>query len=492
MPDRVLTLAVRSVGPGPLLLHLGDADNSSCRGELDAFLQTMRGAAGARPWFMLPGNHDGYYLGDAQPREGTYEWRQWVKACSGTLFARDSAPLHTSDFIRTWVDSVSGGRATPDADWAPASPTVLERLHYGIEPRQWRSFVVQQLALGDRLHAVMIDTASFELRPWATGPGNPLGGLLHRNAGLTGEINAPEAAVLDRWVAELAARGEDVLLFGHHPYDSLTWLGRRVLSRLVAHGNVVAYVAAHKHHPGRFLEHDLGGTVLAELVIGSITDWPMEFVYLDVDRKGERSYSLTWTPVRMATDLHAVADAPECTRAGVGPRQTAMETREYLRYRLLRGKGESLRTESLLRTYQTMFRDLDDPMRASRASWPESFAGEVARLRAEVDAALAGGPPDEDDAVRLARLRPALAAAWAWDRREVRLDAELPTRPAAREFWDYEICTALQASDWEAGNRTSWGDRRTVTLSSPREVAPETLGTWFLGTALRGFRNRAP
>lgn len=49
-----------------MIIHAGDILNSSCSSEFDAVKRRLD-ASGA-PWFVAPGNHDGYYLGISSPR----------------------------------------------------------------------------------------------------------------------------------------------------------------------------------------------------------------------------------------------------------------------------------------------------------------------------------------------------------------------------------------------------------------------------------------
>ena len=62
-----------------LVIHAGDLLNNSCRGAYED-VERLLNANKRRPWFVAPGNHDGYYMGLTSPTaisKGVFEFHNW-------------------------------------------------------------------------------------------------------------------------------------------------------------------------------------------------------------------------------------------------------------------------------------------------------------------------------------------------------------------------------------------------------------------------------
>ena len=66
-PD-LLRWVMKNYGASWPVIHLGDATNMACVGELEAFFEIM--AEGRKRWVMAPGNHDCFLLGNSQVKGG--------------------------------------------------------------------------------------------------------------------------------------------------------------------------------------------------------------------------------------------------------------------------------------------------------------------------------------------------------------------------------------------------------------------------------------
>lgn len=289
------------------VIHLGDAADLGCEGELREFIELM--SASDRPWLMTPGNHDCFYFGNFHPARPD----NWLAACRAA-----GMPLAKDLFVRLYVASLlqqedSGFRLLADdlglADErgldlfelgrllplqhrfeAPDDAQgFLEGIAWNIdEEHPWRSFVLQRAKLdgtGERdleSVAILLDSCQYWLRPdmvpnaWNSYP-------LHLNVGMTGEMLADQLRIVREWLDELVPGREFALIMSHHPVksyaakssSSLRWLWRE-------HAAIAMFVTAHTHH-GHFEHHFLDDDREAiELNVGSTTDWPMEWRTLQV------------------------------------------------------------------------------------------------------------------------------------------------------------------------------------------------------------------
>ncbi|HEU4420345.1 MAG TPA: metallophosphoesterase family protein [Planctomycetota bacterium] len=280
------------------IVHLGDALDLACEGELDKFLQVM--TAAGRPWVMAPGNHDFYYFGSYDPDDPEL----WAAACRGA-----GGRLTKGDFIRRYVAALAqqpvfaplaaalaidttaataDGRAVartlpPDFEWqASARDSRLQRICWHIDATQpWRSFLLQLVTAtgpgedGLPAYVLLLDSCQYGHRPalipnaWCSYP-------VGLNCGFTGEMLPDQLRTARAWL-EAVPRPSARVAMCHHPFRSLAPRSRACLGWLWREMKLGLLVTAHTHK-GFYAHHDLGGGQdELELNLGSTTDWPMEW-----------------------------------------------------------------------------------------------------------------------------------------------------------------------------------------------------------------------
>ncbi|MHC4695203.1 MAG: hypothetical protein ACYTFA_00520 [Planctomycetota bacterium] len=288
------------------IVHLGDACDFSCTGEFMSFFKIMQEAT--EGWVMAPGNHDGFFFGNAHRSKNS---ALWLKACDNA-----SEPMTKDRFVRYYLAALIAQRRDepqtllgyfqslgsriresdvddlvhqsaktlrrliPDSGhWKSGGRTFLREIVWEIDERQpWRSFVVQRLSLRSpndesaqhpRVGAILLDTANYAAPPTLI-PLFPV--TVH--AGHRGEMLETQLEIVREWLAN--SGGELTVLMGHHPYDWLRARTRKALSKLCGSPQVRLYVSAHTHD-GDFIVHGKGDDAWLELNVGSILDWPLEY-----------------------------------------------------------------------------------------------------------------------------------------------------------------------------------------------------------------------
>lgn len=437
-PDVLGYVLRRHAGDVELVVHLGDALDLACEGELDAFLRVM--ATSPRPWVMAPGNHDFYYFGSYYPDDPGL----WQAACHGA-----GAPLDKNTFVARYVAALLGqpaflplaaglgidapagrdaaelaARLPDEFEWRAPSGTrsLLERICWRLDREApWRSFVLQLIDLGalradaHPAHLLLLDSCQYGHRPvlipnaWSCYP-------VALNCGFTGEMLPDQLRRARAWVEDIDAGG--VAAMCHHPFASLAPRTRASLGWLWRERNIGLLVTAHTHQ-GWFAHHDLGGTVEElELNIGSTTDWPMEWRTLQAftSEAEQRLY--------FRSERHTLVDA---LRTGGGSFARGWEVPagapdDYRRYRQGEAAGgllfdfylahhltpywlpqptvranraaqatEQSVKETLLRTYLRLLEMFpSDPL--ARADWPAGCADDAA-VRGRIAALLDDGTP---------------------------------------------------------------------------------------------------
>ena len=177
----VLRFAINDLGPGStghpnVLIHLGDASTISCTGEFERFAGIMNERL-ARRWFMAPGNHDSFLMGNfaygppdlcsAKPNDKACR-KTWAAACSdGTDARRD---MFKVNFLRHYLAALgfSASDIPETGDFARSGMTdfgPLERVFFGNrdiagEPNNnaphGQHFLVQQIALSPKIVGVHV------------------------------------------------------------------------------------------------------------------------------------------------------------------------------------------------------------------------------------------------------------------------------------------------------------------------------------------------
>ncbi|HEX2688476.1 MAG TPA: hypothetical protein VHN14_17720, partial [Kofleriaceae bacterium] len=324
-------------------IHLGDAADLSCRSELQSFEVMMAAYVGRAhvPWFFAPGNHDGYFFGNYYEDPSPGSPNTWAQACAGAKDAEASKPLLHSDVVR-WVlatvarqpdegaKELAGklvaaedgrGEATVanlEAIGKPPNYRMLTGVAWRIDAKDpWRSFVVQRLDLtarsqpgaeggAPRVTAILVDTAAYTHQP-------QLVPLFYPNAGITGDLPSDEREVIEAWARAAHARGDVLLVMGHHNYDTLTKDAKQLIDTLHDSYGLTSYISAHTH-AGRWYAHASKAGTWAELNVGSMISSPVEFRSLQIattDAYGPKKQVALHSKLRRIEMLMSTLSAPE-------------------------------------------------------------------------------------------------------------------------------------------------------------------------------------
>lgn len=384
--------------------------------------------------------------------------------------------MHKSDVIRWYVRALSEQPDPGAASLKPRIASVHEEIPFDgaadgllvgaawhIDQRKpWRSYVVQALNLTapeqakpvHEVFAILIDTATYvgtpDLIPWP----NP-------NAGATGDIPDPEAKIIKAWAKQIHERNAVLILMGHHPYDSLTSRGKRVIDELRQRYRLAIYVSAHTHK-GRWFAHGFGddGKSWPELNVGSVLDAPVEvrdfFVKLTDSLGSKERVVVVSNLLRMEEELEQ-PDAPACrdhTANGPAPSElwdcaalagsasweaVPEDPDYYLAYNQLSSPSASRTAvrlyKGLLRSYQRMLNAI--PSDPDASEWPAAWTSDV-EVCARIKAVIASGDHKAMQAL--------LVELAAFDE-GVGATRRIAADPAAQH--DYRICQAWWAAKYD-------------------------------------------
>jgi len=274
--------------------------------------------------------------------------------------------------------SKAGDLAIPDEGCflPPEGPTsMLRAIAWRVDRAEpWRSFVVQSLRLtvsklGREATAILLDTSAYEDRP----TGRSAFGV---NAQATGDLVDEQIEIVHRFATEQAATPRAiVLLFGHHPIESLTKGARRKASEIVDNYRVPLYVSAHTH-AGSWRSHDSDGTAWMELNVGSTTDFPSEQRSLQLFTTNERL--LVFSRLVRMNEENRDEKAPLLFRCD-GAWQAAPGDPEYDDYYLDDAASSSMsaeerqsrRWDALLRSHRRLFRTIRTDLVKNKAPYPD-------------------------------------------------------------------------------------------------------------------------
>lgn len=292
-----------------LVVHLGDAANTSCNDEYDRFEAIMDRAPSG--WLMAPGNHDGYFDGNGHvdvPSVANLGLgaNTWSEACKGA-----KGPMDRNGFLRRYLGTLAKkspavrqafGAHPDDGDVSVSGPSPgLRRARWHIEPKSpWRSYLLQEIDFSypgtpkRPVRGFLLDTNQFVSAPTIVPTPES------RNAGMSGDIQADQRKALEEWLGEVTP-GELVVLFGHHPYGDLSAHGRETIDWARRHAPVSTYVSAHTH-AGEYRVNEADDETWLELNLGSITDWPPEFrtFQLSCVSEGDDCSPTQWADGRVA------------------------------------------------------------------------------------------------------------------------------------------------------------------------------------------------
>lgn len=95
-----------------LLIHVGDMLNNSCVSEFKLAVNQFKQGAKDKPWFVAPGNHDGFYLGISSPTrirpKGLFldERSNWAKICTDIKKVKAEAAFDTQDGYSVYHENI--------------------------------------------------------------------------------------------------------------------------------------------------------------------------------------------------------------------------------------------------------------------------------------------------------------------------------------------------------------------------------------------------
>ena len=397
----VLRFVLQDLGAGSnahpdILVHLGDAATISCTGEFDRFA-TILNARLAHHWFMAPGNHDSFMMGNfalgpsdlcaTRPNDRACR-RTWAAACSdGTEGRRE---MFKAEFLKRYLVALGfpAGEIRESADFSKEGLTAfgpLERVFLGNREipgerinnaPHGHHFLLQQIALSPKVAGIIIDSSDFV--------GNPFHARGVATAGSRGAISREQIEVLARWVHEIKNR--DIVFFGHLPFSNIN--GQfSALAGLLAQPNVIGYVSAHTHTAARYCDgkHGQDGPDFRELNVGSILDWPMEYGLLELT-PGARGAGMRY-------QRHTVGERLNST---VCSKWSPWDREAYVGYCPAKDSESTYR--------QMMNRGLDEWFKVSSQKAPSiATTSDRERNLALIRAAEANGSLDQDFAVCQAR-----------------------------------------------------------------------------------------
>lgn len=333
------------------ILHTGDAINISCRTEFERFRGVMLrhfalSRGGPAPFVMMPGNHDGFFMGNFQAGLSSVftgqsgfaklcralfnsqgiEWRCRGADTFGTL-PIEAGPFSKNDFILGYLGLLhqnlrarlgssclvpqrfrSGTAGETVRLYGQVKDDFLVGAAFYIDPQApQRSFIVQLIRLPPgkegaapppAVYMLLLDSANYRRPP--------------RAAGMQGAFTDRQMqAAFDLWVNAGAPKDSHLLFAFHHNVAALARPSRRKLARLAADlrnldGKVVvpACITAHRHRGGWYAQTTRtglfwGGKVTwTDLNVSSMVDWPL----------GRRQFAL-WGPKADANDGDRVVAA---------------------------------------------------------------------------------------------------------------------------------------------------------------------------------------
>lgn len=287
--------------PDTPVIHLGDLLDMSCESEMDRMSNVF--ATARQPKAILPGNHDGFFLGifNYNVLEGLAdgESRKWEATCrrgtSESVKVRESASgaaLTKRGFITAYLDNLARGPhtrvtgldvpASGDATVAWRNPdaqgfieAIAARVRGG--GLFGHSYVAQKLRLPAapgatrRVVVIGLDTNQVDV---VVGVLDALRGV---DPGDIGHVRADQLDVVATWVEESRRAGDIVVFAGHHNWNRLSFGSQARLTSIMAQlDHPLVYVSAHTHR-GFWASHRIGTRSLLELNVSSLSDWPIAY-----------------------------------------------------------------------------------------------------------------------------------------------------------------------------------------------------------------------
>lgn len=235
------------------------------------------------PWISVYGNHDGLLQGTVAPTEALVDLATGSERITGLPAGRTPHDYDISAAIRMngpaeYPHDSSSRRQRIVADAARAFVKPEDFAHVTASTPEGGSAARNYFAreVGD-LVILSLDTV------------NPHGGW-------QGSIDSDQCAWLVRKLKEF--RDRYVVVASHHPSPCLTndfapknatprVLGGEIVEILLAHPNVIAWIAGHVHHHASLWHHD-GNHGFWEITTASLIDWPQQGRILEFIQVTER------------------------------------------------------------------------------------------------------------------------------------------------------------------------------------------------------------
>jgi len=289
---------------GQTTLFLGDALNNACSVEWDVFKK-----AAGKNWFLAPGNHDFFYLGNTNPKILTSKGIKWYKFgywltlqwvldehagwrnyCSGSykyyygknISNKKKSVLLKNIFIIKYLETIQknyqlktdiaakvaskkSGRHSLNEN-PTGNKAQLKRIAWHRDNDQsngteywalphWESYLLQEI-FANGYSIIIIDTSQYKDRPHMT-----------KNAGERGQLLDNQLRVIKEWLQENKKKGIPTILAGHHPMRSLENSPKELLKEWSKAGYYQMYLSAHTH--SGFVD----GENPIEYNVPSLIDW---------------------------------------------------------------------------------------------------------------------------------------------------------------------------------------------------------------------------
>jgi len=292
-----------------LLIHLGDVLNNSCKSEWDRISNTLSNSG--KSWFIVPGNHDGYYFGITSPtpesRIKNYGvlnqyYGGWGAVCvpldrrsgKADTSLQDQYIFDKADFVLAYIEElekrglaihknaviVNGKNSCYKC--SQVNDRYLSEICWNVDKENpWLSFILQKIKIYDSdgkyvvSQLLIADTSSFPWQPKSQ----------TQNAFNPVDLTAPVIQVMSRWMER--AQTYPTIIAGHHPFYKFKNDGRDKMLEWWEKGLYLAYLSGDTHD-GMATRYDtpISGTNnesgLLEINVGSLLDAPIEYRTLNL------------------------------------------------------------------------------------------------------------------------------------------------------------------------------------------------------------------
>lgn len=381
--SRILDWILDQPRAATVVVHLGDAANLGCLGELARFTSIMSGARAdgrVRRWLMAPGNHDSLRVGNfAEVADPPAIESNWNGECKGI---EPAGGMDKHGFLESYLAAQDWQEAPPEPaiddyvcnDVLTHDPTVQARICRRDALHQYDTFLLQAIELSADVTLILLDTTQYRERPALLHPGGSQGG-----------IGASQLALLRDWLT--ARPGKRFILAGHYPISRLDDASTQELEPIVHDFAVIAYLSGHLHNASAALLHETttaDDQRFLELNLGSVVDWPMEYGYLSA-RSLEGTVASTELTLTVATAQQLAAP---CALRWGDTRVPSGTAGDYVSY-----AGGGSDDYGALR--DDMFQRLRVALRRAGGAVPDSYPAREL-TRGEMPATLLGDTPDAE------------------------------------------------------------------------------------------------